>query len=352
MCDEIKNCCRICLDVESYHVSILEDPIIGLHLRACLAIIVSPSDHLPKDICVSCVSQLNQFYNFQLNSRCSQDWLESALQDKLKKSSETKTHIQPLPDSEYNSDSLLEFLNNTANIEDYLNNLGKEDIPSIVNMLDRNEHAIELAKVTNFKFKHPSPKKKEMKPNTKINMEIDVLDSDIEIVKEIILKEVDIGKPTAKNEKNFSTCYGCKLKFDSIQKLCQHVSVCDNASRTCMKCDCLFDSRQKMIEHSVVHSSTPLTCNCGVQFLTKETLTQHQKTCRADYGANLGCTFKCKKCGDMFNDRFQLYRHARQHIIKSEEKKCDICSHVFIGNDALVKHKKKEHEIPESNMYR
>lgn len=350
MCDEIKNCCRVCLDIHSYHVSILEDPTINLHLRACLAIIVSASDLLPKDICSSCVSQLNQFYNFQLNARCSQDWLESSLQYKSKKVTETKTPIQPLPDSEYNSDSLLEFLNNTANIEDYLNNLGKEDIPCLVNMLDRNEYAMELTKSVTYKTL--SPKKKEMKTAKKIDMEIDVLDSDIEIVKEIIKKEVDVCKPAVvKVEKNFSTCYGCKLKFDSIQKLCQHVSVCDNASRTCMKCDSLFDSRQKMIEHTAIHLTTPLTCSCAVQFSTKELLIQHQKVCRADFGSNLGCIFKCKECGDTFKDRFQLYRHARQHIIKSEERKCDICRHIFNGNDALMKHKKKEH-VTNANMYR
>lgn len=94
----------------------------------------------------------------------------------LKKTSETKTPIQPLPDSEYNSDSLLEFLNNTANIEEYLNNLGKEDIPSIVNMLDRNEHAAEVSKVANLKtIKNPSPTKKDKIKSCK-KIKIDVLD--------------------------------------------------------------------------------------------------------------------------------------------------------------------------------
>lgn len=347
MCDDILSCCRLCLDVESSHVSIFGDPTIGLHLRSCLSLTVGPNDSLPTDICMSCVSQLSQFYNFQLNARCSQDWLESSLQDKSKKSGDTKVPVQPLPDSEYNSDSLLEFLNNTANIEEYLNNLGKEDIPSIVNMLDKNE-VIEVSKLTAFKsIKQPSPKKKE-KP-TNVAMEIDVLDSDVEIVKEIIFKEA-VPKPPLNNKsaQNFHTCYGCKIKFEGIQKLCQHVSTCDTASRTCVQCDTLFDSRQKMIEHSMSHTTLPLTCNCKKQFSTKEKLIQHQKTCHND---NTGCTFRCKECGEVSKDRFQLYRHARNHVMKADEKKCDVCGHIFISNDALMKHK-KEHEKTQKAMYR
>lgn len=343
MCDDIHNCCRLCLDAESSHVSIFGDPTISLHLRSCLSLVVAPNDPLPTDICMSCVSQLSQFYHFQLNARCSQEWLESSSHEKSKKAGDPKTPVQPLPDSEYNSDSLLEFLNNTANIEEYLNNLGKEDIPSIVNMLDKNE-VIEAGKLTAFKsIKQQSPKKKEK--TTNMAMEIDVLDSEAEIVKNIIFKE---AKPV-KSETDFHTCYGCKTKFESIQKLCQHVSTCDIASRTCVQCNTLFDSRQKMIEHSVSHSSLNLTCNCKEKFTSKEKFIQHQKTCRND---NTGCTFKCKECGEFSKDRFQLYRHARTHILKEDEKKCDVCGHIFMGNDALVKHKKKEHKNSNGTMYK
>lgn len=344
MCDDINNCCRLCLDVESSHVSIFGDPTISLHMKSCLSLSVSSNDPLPTDICMSCVSQLSQFYHFQLNARCSQDWLESSLQEKSKKSGDSKAPVQPLPDSEYNSDSLLEFLNNTANIEEYLNNLGKEDIPSIVNMLDKNE-VIEVCKLTAFKaIKQPSPQKKEKQP---MAMEIDVLDSDVEIVKEIIFKGA-VLKPD-KVENNFHTCYGCKTKLENIQKLCQHVSTCDTASRTCVQCDTLFDSRQKMIEHSTTHSTLSLTCYCKEQFPTKEKLTQHLKSCRND---TTGCTFRCKECGDMSKDRFQLYRHVRNHVMKADEKKCDICGHIFIGNDALANHIKREHKTNNGALYR
>lgn len=347
MCDDIEKCCRLCLDVESSHVSIFGEPTISVHMRACLGVNVFPSDPLPTDICMSCVSQLSQFYHFQINARCSQDWLASAIQARSKKAEKPTTHtVHPLPDSEYNSDSLLEFLNNTANIEEYLTNLGKEDIPAIVNMLDKNEQAIE-GKLTSVKTaKQQSPKKK----NGQVAMEIDVLDSDVEIVKEIILKEGP-KKPQIKLDKNTFLCYGCKLKFDNLQKFSQHISVCETASRTCVQCDILFDSRLQMIEHSVSHNA-PLTCNCGERFLTKERLINHQKVCRADYGVTLGLMYRCKECRDTFKDRFQLYRHARMHILKTEEKNCDICGCYFIGNDALIKHKKRDHESSENNMFR
>lgn len=352
--ENIKICCRICLDVESKHVSIFEDPAVLLHIKSCLSINVSSNDDLPTDICVVCVSQLCDFYNFQQNARCSQDWLESS-QSKSKKSSETKTYVQPLPDSEYNSDSLLEFLNNTANIEEYLNNLGKEDIPSIVSLLDKtSEHNIEFTKSINKVSKQPSPKKKES-PKTKkcIKMDIDVLDSDVELVKGILFKETEpkIKSNLVKYDK--TTCFGCKTKFDDIQKLSQHLSICEIAFRTCMYCNTLFDSKKKMKNHSIIHGIlTQMSCFCGKQFTSKELLLKHYNSCRVDQVSMLGLCHRCKQCGVIFKDRFELYKHAKRHLIKSAEKICDICGHTCIGADALTKHKKKEHEKPDNLLYR
>ncbi|XP_026738633.1 zinc finger protein 224-like [Trichoplusia ni] len=351
MCEDIQKCCRICLDIESDHVSILGDPTISLHMKSCLSVVVSPNDHLPKKVCSSCVSLLNQFYNFQLNARCSQDWLESSIQEKMKKTSENKMVVQPLPDSEYNSDSLLEFLNNTANIEEYLNNLGKEDIPCIVNMLDRNEQNMEVAKASNKITKIPSPKKRD----TPKKFKMEVMETDIQVVKGVLIKDADPKVRTiqAKFDKNSFICFGCKTKFESVQKLLHHLSLCDLASRTCVHCDLLFNSRQRMQQHSITHNtSLPLSCNCGEQFQTKERLMQHHNTCHTDYAATVGCVYRCKECGDTFRERFQLYKHAKEHIIKLEERVCDICGHTFIGSNALNNHRMEEHEKPENVTYR
>lgn len=50
--------------------------------------------------------------------------------------------------------------------------------------------------------------------------------------------------------------------------------------------------------------------------------------------------------------RFQLYHHAREHVLKSEERVCDICGHRFIGSEALAKHRKEEHEKADNLLYR
>lgn len=348
--EDIQKCCRICLDVENDHVSILGDPTIHLHLKSCLGTTVTLNDGLPKAICGSCVSQLSDFYNFQLNARCSQDWLETTLQEMSKKTTETKTPIQPLPDSEYNSDSLLEFLNNTANIEEYLNNLGREDIPSIVNLLDRNETSI--PKPT----KVPTPNKKDSKKDTS-DMEIDVLESDIIIVKEIVMKksETKIKMNQANTvqqksnqmkafDKSLYKCFACDTKFENMHRLSQHLSICDLALRTCTQCLMLFDSKLKMQQHFATHNKSPLTCSCGKLFQNKDNLQKHQKICSLDHGAAMGCSYRCKECGEVFKERFLLYKHAKIHIQKSEQRVCDICGRCFVGAEALSKHKQEEHE--------
>ncbi|KPI95146.1 Zinc finger and SCAN domain-containing protein 22 [Papilio xuthus] len=352
--DNIKTCCRICLDVESKHVSIFEDPVVIFHIKSCLSINVSSNDDLPKDICVVCVKQLCDFYNFQQNARCSQDWLESSFH-KTKKSSEVKTYVQPLPDSEYNSDSLLEFLNNTANIEEYLNNLGKEDIPSIVSLLDKtSDHNIEFTKTINKVTKQASPKKRES-PKTKkcIKMDIDVLDSDVELVKGILFKETEPKSKINHVKNDKTTCFGRKSKFDNIQKLSQHLSICESASRTCIHCNTQFESKKKMKKNSIIHGIlAQMICNCGKQFTNKELLLKHYNNCQADQVSMLGLCHRCKQCGIMCKDRFELYKHVKQHLIKSTEKVCDICGHTFIGSDRLAKHKKEDHEKLENLLYR
>ncbi|CAK1540318.1 unnamed protein product [Leptosia nina] len=319
--EDYEKYCRICLDVESKHISIFDDPSVQLHIKSCLPVNITENDLLPNNICETCVIQLRNFYHFQLNASCSNDWLETTIQEK-RKPGELKTFIHPLPDSEYNSDSLLEFLNNTANIEEYLNNFGKEDIPSIVNMLDRSE----------FK-KVPSPKKKA------VNMDIDVLDSDIEIVKELLQKE---SKP--KTNENLHSCFACNETLDSIQTLSRHLSVCESASRTCVLCKKLFNSKHKMIQHLLTHNITaPLTCTCGRKFNNKEKLMLHTKFCNVDHIASMGFMYRCKQCKETSSERFQLFKHAKKHILQEVQRMCDICGHSFMGNDGLNKHKKKEH---------
>lgn len=353
MCDTIQNCCRICLGVNSDHIVVLGDPTLSLQMKSCLSISVSSNDHLPKSICVPCASQLHQFYNFQLSARYTQDWFESCVPEKLKKTNDSKMVLQPLPDSEYNSDSLLEFLNNTENIEEYLNNLGKEDIPSIVNMFEKNEHTNDGRVIT--KVTKTSPKKREKLKTNKMDMEIDVLNSDIGVVKGVKLKSSDSKNKTnnTKVEINFSTCYGCKLKFDGIQKLSQHMSTCDNALRTCIQCDIMFDSKQKLQRHMMSHNTTlPATCNCGAKFLNKEQWIEHIRTCQHNTPSTAGYVHRCMKCGDVFKQRYELYRHAREHVMKADERFCDICGHIFIGDDELANHRQTEHEKSENNLYR
>ncbi|XP_050669753.1 zinc finger protein 37-like [Leptidea sinapis] len=331
--------CRLCLDIESKHISIFTDSSVSTHVRSCLDINISVDDNLPKDICETCVSQLNSFYNFQLNARCSQDWLESILQEK-QKAAETKTFVQPLPDSEYNSDSLLEFLNNTENIEEYLNNLGKEDIPVIVNMLDRTE-----GNTTSISKNQFSPKKSS---KTIDNMDIDVLDSEKEVVKEILMKDSEKNKSEQSH-----LCFACQTVTNNIQELSKHLSICDSASRTCVLCKTLFDSKQKMLQHILTHNITaPMTCTCGKLFETKEALISHIKYCNIDHIAAMGFVYRCKKCGVTYPERFQLYRHVKKHILQEEERMCDICGHILNGTDALLNHHKVQHGKSNNILYK
>lgn len=343
------NCCRICLEKESKRVNILEDPTIQLHLKSCLSITVSSNDPLPTFICSACVLELTHFYNFQMNAQYSQDWLQSIIEEKSKKQSEVKTLVQPLPDSEYNSDSLLEFLNNTENIEEYLNNLGKEDMPSLVNMLDKNENSNSLTSFSGCLKQIKCAKKKESKSN--YEMEIDVLDSDFEIVKELLLKETTISKSKVNDKTN--QCLACKNVFESADKLTQHYVYCDCARRYCTSCDILFDSKQKLISHkSLYHSSVPCNCNCGEYFNNKNKLLEHYKHCLADFGLVNGLEYRCKECGVTYTDRSQLYKHVKDHVLKSQMKMCFECGHNFVGETALATHKKNVHPIQEDVIFR
>lgn len=215
-------------------------------------------------------------------------------------------------------------------------------------MLDRTEGTAAPKTNSSKSIKLPSPKKKESPNKTQTtNMDIDVLDSDLKIVKQLMKKTI----PKKTIEK--LSCFACKTELDTIQKLSHHLSICDNALRTCVYCNTLFDSKQKMKEHSLTHSVISLlTCDCGKRFDTKEKLFKHCKNCEIDHIASMGFVYSCKQCNETFNERFQLYKHVKEHIRKSDEKVCDICGHRFIGEEALAKHRKEEHEKSENLLYR
>lgn len=170
-------------------------------------------------------------------------------------------------------------------------------------MLDRTEGSDSTKLINGKTIKLPSPKKKES-PNKSqtTKMDIDILDADIKIFKEIMKRS--IPKNEIKSVEKLS-CFACKTKLDTIQKLSHHLSICDNALRTCVYCNILFDSKQKMREHTLTHSVvTPLTCHCGKRFDSKEKLLKHCKNCEIDHIASMGFVYSCKQCGETFNERF------------------------------------------------
>ncbi|CAH2050874.1 unnamed protein product, partial [Iphiclides podalirius] len=114
---------------------------------------------------------------------------------------------------------------------------GKEDIPAIVNMLDKtNEHNIEIAKSNTKLSKQTSPKKKESPKSKKcIKMDIDVLDSDIDIVKEILSKETE---PKCK----VMTCWlnTERRSMRSPKMYCIDVKSVMKPPQVIKKCICMF----------------------------------------------------------------------------------------------------------------
>lgn len=363
--------CRLCLSQSKPLISILENMNnIPLELSTCLSIEVNCEDLLPKFICEKCANNLQAFYTFYINSKHCERWLLDCLTNQaaqiatespfLAEQMSNRENLKSPCESEFLAEFLdssnnsfdMELLTNDSNTFTALEYLTSENQTpnNVANKLVNS--GIKVTKVTNVKgssFSNPPDDSYE------IHMEIDVLDSDLDIVNELLSKQ---SRTTPLKEKNnvSSECYSCmscKIIFNDFERLANHMGSCEALKRTCVDCGNLFETKEKMLKHRIVHNTTQAcTCHhCGKHFLGIDRLNQHIEKCHSDFVAEIGCVYKCRECGSIFQSKDKLYVHAKSHVklklnMNSVHFVCEDCGNVYSNKANLQNHRKLQHGGP------
>ncbi|XP_039259642.2 zinc finger and BTB domain-containing protein 41-like [Styela clava] len=141
---------------------------------------------------------------------------------------------------------------------------------------------------------------------------------------------------------------GCYATFGSPSDFLDHCLAHENIfPYICTEKDCdeYFPSRKILYQHKrKVHRTNKLFCGvCDAVYLTASSLNRHMVTHTGDKSL-----YQCELCLKEFGTTFNLKRHRKTHIAKTEEEKirthvCDICGGKYISKDTLRTHTQTVH---------
>lgn len=293
----MNNLCRLCLSASENMTELFGDEKINNLVKECTGIEIVLNATLPSCICDPCLLQLYNIEQFIALIKRNQSCLFQLL--------------------DYN------------NIIDE----GSFDLEFLTGDVD----ALQALALT-----LPNLDKSKNRDDYEIHMEIDVLDSDLQVVSDLLGKNITNPEKPVDNY----SCKYCKSIFlDS-----QHMNSCDcrkNHVYRCKQCKKVFPSRMELYNHAKGHINK-LNCKkfkcrlCENSYSSQAELNQHS---RSKHTENV--LYRCKVCQLIFSDRKNLYSHVKQHTSVLESNAdgeggnghlCDACGRSFNSHSALNRH--------------
>uniref|UniRef100_A0A336LQL8 CSON011282 protein n=1 Tax=Culicoides sonorensis TaxID=179676 RepID=A0A336LQL8_CULSO len=146
-------------------------------------------------------------------------------------------------------------------------------------------------------------------------------------------------------------CVTCKSRFESFEKLKQHMvesQRCKDANVTCQICSKVCGNRKALYAHSLTHKEkTTFTCEiCKTKsFTNRFNLDNHKASVHAIQVKENGSVFRCRLCEKQFSSRAELFPHMTEHQKEKIERLCEICGKSFFSMEALKSHCRTHSEI-------
>lgn len=255
---------------------------------------VIPASTLPTNICLECLTKLNQFNEFFTATKESQEILRIVFAEKA----EIPAEIERVALGDETQRPEEEFL------------LFQE-----------------IASETHF--------------SNHENLEQHVPE-DQELIKQ---KPLHVKSLSKKKKFDRFDCYICKEQLSGNLKLLQHFNK-DHPSAeirySCFLCPTFVKKYRSYTRHIESHSEKRFTCDiCDKSFSQKITLVQHLN-CHSNVRS-----YKCDDCGLHFKQNSSLFKHRRQKH-SNELPSCSECQKTFVNNETLLQHMRSKHNFEKS----
>lgn len=148
------------------------------------------------------------------------------------------------------------------------------------------------------------------------------------------------------NGRNFE-CPECGKQFVRKDYLAAHIRTCHNSNREtkyrCNECDKTFYTKVGFDQHTLIHIGTKsFECIvCKRLFYTMNQLKKHTKEVHLKLYKKSKLVHACSQCDKIFTTRYFLKAHSYKHTEQIFE--CDQCKKIYSTPDLLKRHKQNMH---------
>jgi uncharacterized Zn-finger protein len=284
---------------------------------------VSEESLLPKQLCLDCLTKLNQFNEFYVQTHENQVILQVLFGEKcetLNESTQNKSPAKCIQRStqtdapvktQSSSETYILIENFQTDNNQNSNYVGDETI------LEEDETSQDTSKL-------------------EIEEQLEIMEEDDDIT--------SLNSPLneTKNRKKFDRfdCYLCKKQLTGNFQFLKHFSTAhpkDEIRYQCFICQGFVKKYRSYTRHIESHTGRRFECDvCNQKFSQKITLVTHLSS-----HSSLK-KFECKDCKLSFKQNSSLFKHRKQKH-SSEVPTCHECNRTFVNKDTFQQHLKSKH---------
>jgi hypothetical protein len=372
--DNIKYLCRLCGSKTISHTRLnifdsdSESLNINTKITNCIGIIISENDYLPKVLCSDCVSNVENFNRFKIESLR----ITAMLLELFNKSTSNSNKV--LPESPINNILEPEIQIETDDSKLNLVPVKRKSSIKTKKVLTKKKRSVNTIEISGFpcnhcdahfasyieSIKHVRLVHKKVSKNKSTLSSKNVKNNDVEKVK----KE---RKQYKKRPKQILKCHFCDKQYERKSKLVVHIQSHIYEPLPCSYCNKIFKRYNDLKYHIKRHEKAydHICYYCGKGFIGKTAFEIHVRTkhtkefpyecdkCEKKFASKFALknhdlivhtnnnTFICEICGKSFKNPYYLKQHKRSHEIPMEERKkfkCTLCDAAFINRKGVKRH--------------